>query len=58
MRLRYRGQDYFAQNYQFATLTLEETGCFRGQSYYLHRPLKICKRPLGLRKYRGVVYSY
>ena len=57
MKLRFLGQTYSTSNNQIKTETSQETACFRGQSYNLHRPVKTFKSELGIRKYRGVSYG-
>ena len=58
MKLRFLGQAYSASNTSVETIASDCTARFLGRKYHLRRPVQTSqKTQLGLRKYRGVVYS-
>ncbi len=57
MKLHFLGQAYSASDNQIDTLPSEYTARFRGQNYIPRRPVPAAQSPLGIRKYRGVVYG-
>lgn len=48
---------YTASSNQIETEASEQTGRFLGRKYTISRPVPTFKSQLGVRKYRGVVYS-
>jgi hypothetical protein len=57
MELRFLGQTYSTSNVRLETETTNQTGHFLGQKYDLRSPILTTKPQLGVKKYRGVVYS-
>ena len=57
MKLRYRGITYSTQNTQVETVASDGVAQFLGQTYSLPCPVQKFKKPLGLRKYRGISYG-
>ena len=57
MQLRFLGQIYSTKSIQLATIPSDIPVHFRGQKYFLRRPLTALKPKFSIRQYRGILYT-
>ena len=55
--LRFLGRDYSDNSIFIETIPSNIMVRFRGQSYFLPRPIQNFNSQFGMRKYRGILYS-